>query len=188
MLYTGTGVYLKYNKDKRLFYNKSLDSEAVPRFPVLDKLLMEARFCLPPVSNQPDEVHPVLWCGMRDVFLSNEGVERGQFRLAQDTSFSRSEETGRRFLQQGAGTLFKVSAKVHDTSIEGVNYIQQDQMFFGDVSWISIWGDTEEETLVEAGMQIDIQSITVVSDSPYGPYVELVEGVLRVGIERIDTE
>lgn len=188
MLYTGTDTFSEFNEDKRLFYNRSTQGERVPRFPVMDKLLMEARFCLSPVGNAPDEGQPeeVLWCGMVNAYLSKEDRERGQLRLAQDTSFSRWEEVSRSFMTDDSyrplpGTIFRVTAKVHDRNPRADAYVQQDQMFFGDVSWISKFPD-EEETLVEAGMQINIQSIVVESTEPY---VEFVEGVLSVGIHKI---
>ena len=46
LLYTGTDVFSAYNADKRAFFNRQAHAQAVPRFPVLDRLLASAKYGL----------------------------------------------------------------------------------------------------------------------------------------------
>mmetsp|Transcript_129941 Transcript_129941/g.238816 ORF Transcript_129941/g.238816 Transcript_129941/m.238816 type:complete len:410 (+) Transcript_129941:73-1302(+) len=94
IIYTGTEVFGKLNADKRKHYDaSSFWPSTAPRFPVLDKLLMEARFCLSPTSypvhlNSDDrhwkaakETSEVLWCGMHKCYLSKKDREAGFFDI-----------------------------------------------------------------------------------------------------------
>mmetsp|Transcript_52086 Transcript_52086/g.91531 ORF Transcript_52086/g.91531 Transcript_52086/m.91531 type:complete len:423 (+) Transcript_52086:74-1342(+) len=200
ILYTGTEVFSAYNTDKRKFYQKAdEDSRGTPRFPCLDKLLMEARFCLSPVTQlepPPEDRNPrsiyemilscesylkpeILWCGMHKAYLSREDKSNGRLRLAQDTSTSRSRDVAEFFLcNQGAavaeGTLFKLIFQLDGAGPSRLRGRQDQQMLLADLSWISKFPD-EEETLVEAGTLLHVKSITTLTETPL---VELVEGIL----------
>ena len=184
------------------------------RFPVLDKLLMEVRFCTSPISGpkvqrtllteecawgpgvvshpdgsrvavkyDSDDYAETLWCGMYRTYLSLDDRRQGSLRLSQDTSMSRERGVAEFFLRnQGSakaeGTLFQLqlehgSGAAHLTGQRG----SQEQMFFGDLSWLSKFPN-EEETLVEAGIKIMIDGIEEVS---HDPFVELVRGTLTAG-------
>lgn len=189
MVYTGTEAFSAFNADKRSFYDRSATQKPKPRFPVLDRLLMEARATMPTKwapdgeGYDGDNLKVTLWSGMHKAYLSLADRKRRKVTLAQDQSMSYDRGVAEFFLaNQGKaakeGTLFRVEVTAKNVGVGGefgFHWPTADADAFADLTWISKFPD-EEEVLVEAGLYLDIVRIEKISDSPK---VELVHAVLK---------
>lgn len=194
MIYTGTDVFSVFNSDKRRFYDRSHAARRViPRFPVLDLLLIEARASLSSKWTREENVgseyggefegRVELWCGMHKAYISSEDRKRGRLTLAQDQSMSYDRNVAEFFLaNQGAcpqeGTLFHVLVKDKPVGAAGdfcFFWPTAESDSFADLSWISKFPD-EQEVLVEAGLYLEISRIEVLATNPL---VELVTATLN---------